>query len=140
MIIGYTSGVYDLFHIGHLNILRNASTLCDKLIVGVTTDEVAFQLKNKMPIIPFEERFEIVKSIRYVDEAVPKKFVDNLDDWQELKFDIMIKGDDWKETEKGKKLVRDFSGVGVEVKYFPYTKGTSSTFLRKVLSTVEQSA
>jgi len=134
--IGYTTGVFDLFHIGHLNILKRAKEQCDILIVGVTTDEVTEQMKNIKPIIPFEERQEIVQSIKYVDKVVAKTSVDNIEAWSDLKFNIYFKGDDWKDTEKGNKLEEDFKKYGVEIKYFPYTQGTSSTKLREILEKI----
>lgn len=134
--IGYTTGVFDLFHIGHLNILKRAKEHCDILIVGVTTDEVTEQMKNIKPIIPFEERQEIVQSIKYVDKVVAKTSVDNIEAWFDLKFNIYFKGDDWKDTEKGNKLEEDFKKYGVEIKYFPYTQGTSSTKLREILEKI----
>ena len=133
-IIGYTTGVFDLFHIGHVNILKNAKSLCDFLIVGVTTDEVTHTMKGKRPIIPFEERFQIVESIKYVDKVVPKKSISNKEVWDELKFDVMIKGDDWKGTRKGEELETELAKIGVCVKYLPYTKNTSSTALRDAIS------
>lgn len=132
-IIGYTTGVFDLFHIGHLNILARAKEQCDFLIVGVTTDEVTKQMKGKSSIIPFEERIEIVNSIKHVDMVVAKSTIDNTESWHELRFNVYFKGDDWKGTKKGEKLEVDFGNFGVEIKYFPYTKGTSSTKLREVL-------
>lgn len=132
-IIGYATGVFDLFHIGHLNILKKAKENCDYLIVGVTTDEITFEMKKSLPIIPFEERLEIVNSIKYVDKAIAKKDVDNIQAWEQLQFNVFFKGDDWKGTEKGKRLEKYFSEFGVRVVYFPYTKGTSSTHLKKVL-------
>jgi len=133
LIIGYTSGVFDLFHIGHLRIIENAKTLCDYLIVGVTTDEITLELKNKLPVISYEERAAIVESIRHVDQVVPNEFMSNLDAWEKLRFDIMIKGDDWKGTERWNELEREFEKVNVQVKYFPYTSHTSSTQLRNAL-------
>ena len=132
MIIGYTSGVYDLFHIGHLNLLRNAKSLCDKLIVGVTTDELV-SYKFKKSVIPFEERIEIVRSIRYVDAVVAQESMNKYEMWEKLKFDLMIVGDDWFKTEKWEALEQDFSEVGVRIVYFPYTKTTSSTRLNEAL-------
>lgn len=132
--IGYTTGVFDLFHIGHLNILKNAKSLCDYLIVGVTTDEVTLKMKNKLPIIPFDERIQIIESIKYVDKAVPKTSTNNVDAFLQLKFDVMIKGDDWKGTKKGEELEREMAISGVVVKYFPYTNETSSTILREAIS------
>lgn len=132
MTIGYTSGVYDLFHIGHLNLLRNARAMCDKLVVGVTTDElVSYKLKKS--VIPFQERMEIVRSVRYVDAVIPQQSMDKMEMWRKLKFDIMFVGDDWYQSEKWKEFENEFTAVGVRVVYFPYTKGTSSTLLNEVL-------
>ncbi len=133
MIIGYTTGVFDLFHIGHLNILRRAREKCDKLIVGVTTDELLKIYKNKSPIIPFEERISIVKSIKYVDEVVPQDNMDKLSHWDDLKFNVVFVGDDWQNTDKWNKIESDFNNVGVKVVYFPYTEGTSSTLINEIL-------
>lgn len=134
--IGYTTGVFDLFHIGHLNILRKAKENCDFLIVGVTTDEEVLRIKNRKPIIPFEERIQIVESMKFVDKAVPEANTDKISAWNEHRFNIIFKGDDWKGTPKWKKYEKEFSEINVEVKYFPYTEGTSSTTLREVLSKI----
>ncbi|MDP3013813.1 MAG: adenylyltransferase/cytidyltransferase family protein [Candidatus Subteraquimicrobiales bacterium] len=132
MIIGYTTGVYDLFHIGHLNLLRNAKAMCDKLIVGVTTDElVAYKLKKA--VIPFTERLEIVRSIKYVDAVIPQETMDKLEAWKKLRFDVMFVGDDWYQNDKWKDIEEQFNHVGVKIVYFPYTKGTSSTLLNEIL-------
>lgn len=136
-VIGYTSGVYDLFHIGHLNLLKNAKGLCDKLIVGVTSDELV-AYKNKKAIISHQERMEIVRNIRYVDAVVPQNDMDKLKMWQRLKFDVMFVGDDWFETEKWEELDKQFQDIGVKIIYFPYTKGTSSTLINKALSELRQ--
>lgn len=132
MNIGYTSGVYDLFHIGHLNLLRNARAMCDKLIVGVTTDELV-AYKFKKAVIPFTERMEIVRSVRYVDAVIPQQSMDKMEMWRKLKFDVMFVGDDWYQSEKWKDFEAQFTAVGVRIVYFPYTKGTSSTLLNEVL-------
>ncbi len=132
-IIGYTTGVYDLFHIGHLNLLKRARLACDHLIVGVTTDELASQRKAHPPVIPFLERMEIVASIKYVDEVVPQTNMDKLEAWNNLKFDRMFVGDDWKGTPKWLELERVFAPLGVEIVYFSYTMHTSSTKLRHIL-------
>lgn len=131
--IGYTTGVYDMFHVGHLNLLRNAKLECDYLIVGITTDELAEREKGIKPIIPFDERFAIVENIKFVDQAVPQTTYDKFEAWNNLKFNIVFVGDDWKGTDKWNKLEDDFSKVGVKVQYFPYTKHTSSSKLRQVL-------
>jgi glycerol-3-phosphate cytidylyltransferase len=132
--VGYVPGVYDMFHVGHLNVLRNARLACDFLIAGVVSDERALDAKGKTPVVPVAERLEIVRSIRYVDDAVIEDVAEKLDMWRQLRFDVIIKGDDWRGTPKGDKLERDFSSVGVEVVYLPYTMHTSSTMLRQVLS------
>jgi|TARA_B100000902_G_C26557294_1_gene550159 glycerol-3-phosphate cytidylyltransferase len=133
LIVGYTTGVFDLFHVGHLNILRRAKDKCDKLIVGVTTDELLRVYKNKSPIIPFEERISIVKSIKYVDEVVPQEDMDKISHWEKLKFNVVFVGDDWQNTDKWNKIESDFNKIGVNVVYFPYTKGTSSTLINEIL-------
>ena len=133
MIIGYTTGVFDLFHIGHLNLLKNAKALCDKLIVGITTDELLLDYKQKKAVIPFEERSEIVRNIKYVDAVIAQENMDKLEMWKKLKFDIMFVGDDWYETEKWKKFEEQFDKVNVRIVYFPYTKGTSSTLINEIL-------
>lgn len=133
MIIGYTTGVFDLFHIGHLNILRNAKALCDKLIVGITTDELLLDYKKKKPVIPFFERCEIVRNIRYVDAVVSQPTMDKFEAWGKLKFDVMFVGDDWFKTEKWKDIEEKLAGVGVKIVYFPYTQGTSSTLINHIL-------
>jgi len=131
--IGYTTGVYDLFHIGHLNVLKRAKLECDYLIVGVTTDELCQSRKGKLPIIPFVERMEIVEHIDFVDEVVPQVNMNKMEAWENLKFDKMFVGDDWKGSDKWNQLEKDFAAVGVEIVYFPYTTHTSSTKLREVL-------
>ena len=136
--IGYTTGVFDLFHVGHLNILRRAKDKCDKLIVGVTTDELLRVYKNKSPIIPFEERISIVKSIKYVDEVVPQEDMDKISHWEKLKFNVVFVGDDWQNTDKWNKIESDFNKIGVNVIYFPYTKNTSSTKLNSILDKLRE--
>ncbi len=137
--IGYTTGVFDLFHIGHLNLLRRAKLECDYLIVGVTTDELVYKRKNKTPIIPFQERLEIVENIKFVDEVLPQTSMNKMEAWENIKFDKMFVGDDWKGTPEWIRIESDFKEVGVEIVYFPYTRHTSSTLLRKVLSKLNQS-
>ena len=132
MIIGYTTGVFDLFHIGHLNLLRRAKAQCDHLIVGVTVDELVLY-KNKHAVIPFEERIEIVRSIKYVDEAVPQVNMNKMEAWEKYHFNRRFVGDDWKGTEKWNRIEEEMRSVGVELIYFPYTKGTSSTLINQVL-------
>lgn len=134
--VGYTTGVFDMFHIGHLNILRRAKEQCDYLIVGVSTDELVKEYKNKTPIIPFEERAEIVRSIDCVDRVIAQENRDKYEAWRELKFDVMFVGDDWKGKPLFMKVEEEFKKVGVDVVYFPYTKDTSSTILREKLNVI----
>ncbi|WP_321990723.1 adenylyltransferase/cytidyltransferase family protein [Marispirochaeta aestuarii] len=132
-VIGYVTGVFDLFHVGHLNILRNSKLECDYLIVGVTSDELCLAEKKKKPVISFTERMEIVSAIRYVDQVVPQTDYDKMKAWKDLRFNRMFVGDDWKGTERWNRLEQEFKEVGVEIIYFPYTNGTSSTKIRKVI-------
>ena len=132
MVIGYTAGVFDLFHIGHLNLLKNAKGMCDKLIVGVTTDDLV-TYKGKRALIPFEDRLEIVRAIKYVDAVVPQYDMDKLSMCRKLGASILFVGDDWYGTEKWEKYEKDLSQDGIEVIYFPYTKGVSSTIIANTL-------
>lgn len=132
MVVGYTTGVFDLFHVGHLNMLKNAKAMCDKLIVGVTVDELV-SYKHKKAVIPFEERLEIVRSMKYVDVAIPQENMDKFEAWKKLKFDVMFVGDDWYNTEKWKNYEAQFQDVGVRIIYFPYYRGTSSTLINQTL-------
>ena len=132
MKLGYTTGVYDLFHIGHLRLLKNARGLCDKLIVGVSTDDLV-GYKYKKSVIPFDERIEIVSACRYVDAAIPQETMDKFEMWRKLKFDLLFVGDDWYESDKWQEYEAQFVEVGVKVIYFPYTKGTSSTLINQTL-------
>jgi glycerol-3-phosphate cytidylyltransferase len=136
-VTGYAPGAYDLFHIGHLNLLRHAAEQCDHLIAGVVSDEMLVLTKGRAPVIPLAERMEIVGSLRIVDEVHAEVVPDKIDTWREVGFDVIFKGDDWRGTEKGLRLERDFAAVGVEVRYFPYTVRTSSTALRRALVALE---
>ena len=135
MRIGYTAGVYDLFHIGHLNLLKNAKGMCDKLIVGVTIDELV-KYKGKEAFIPFEERIEIVRSCKYVDAAVPQYDMDKLTMCKKLGAEVLFVGDDWYGTEKWKEYEKEFEKEGIKIVYFPYTKNVSSTKIRNMLKEV----
>ena len=137
MIIGYTTGVYDLFHIGHLNLLKNAKGMCDKLIVGVTVDELV-AYKGKKAMIPFEDRIEIVRSIKYVDAAVPQHDMDKLAACKKLGAKVLFVGDDWYATEKWKEYEKDFEKEGIRIIYFPYTKGVSSTIITEALMNIRK--
>lgn len=135
MTIGYTAGVYDLFHIGHLNLLKNAKGLCDKLIVGVTVDELV-TYKGKRAMIPYEDRAEIVRNIKYVDAVVPQYDMDKLTMCKKLGASMLFVGDDWYGTEKWENYEKEFHEAGIEIIYFPYTKGISSTQISKALNAV----
>lgn len=138
MVIGYTTGVYDLFHIGHLNLLKNAKGMCDKLVVGVTVDELV-AYKGKQSMIPFEDRIEIVRSCKYVDAAVPQYDMDKLAACKKLGASYLFVGDDWYGTEKWKKYEEDFAKEGINIVYFPYTKGISSTKITEALTAINKS-
>ena len=132
--VGYTTGVFDLFHIGHLNILKKAKEQCEYLIVGVSTDENVLSYKKKTPVIPFEERIAIVEALKCVDEVVPQTNMDKFQAWEKLKFEAIFHGDDWKGSTMYSEIERKFNDVRVDMVFFPYTKGTSSTVLADVLA------
>ena len=136
MIVGYAPGAYDLFHVGHLNILKHAKSECDFLIAGVVSDEKCLRTKGVAPFVPLVERAEIVRHIVYVDQVYEEHVATKLDAWQDLRFDRIFKGDDWRGTAKGDRLEREFAAVGVQVVYFPYTVHTSSSMLRRALTSV----
>ncbi|HPU66796.1 MAG TPA: adenylyltransferase/cytidyltransferase family protein [Clostridiales bacterium] len=133
MTIGYTAGVFDLFHIGHLNLLKNAKGMCDKLIVGVTADELV-TYKGKRAVIPFHDRIEIVRSIKYVDAAVAQYDMDKLTMCKKLGASILFVGDDWYGTEKWENYEKEFAEAGIKIIYFPYTQGVSSTKITEALN------
>lgn len=131
--IGYTTGVFDMFHVGHLNILKRAKEQCEFLIVGVTTDELV-SYKNKKAIIPLEERMKIIESVKFVDKVVVQENMDKKQAWEKYNFDVMFVGSDWQGTPKWNEFEKEFNKLGVEIIYFPYTKGRSSTQLRQIIS------
>ena len=133
MIVGYTTGVFDMFHVGHLNLLARAREQCDRLIVGVSTDEVVLGYKKHAPIVPYAERVAIVKAIRYLDEVVPQTSMDKFAAWEKLHFNRLFHGNDWKGSAMYNEVEAKLKSVGVEVVYFPYTQGTSSTLLAERL-------
>lgn len=137
MIIGYTTGVYDLFHVGHVNLLRNAKSLCDKLIVGVTVDELVMY-KNKKAVIPYHERLEVVKSCRYVDLAIPQTSIDKVESVKKLKATKLFVGDDWYEDKNWKKMESELREFNCEIIYFPYTRGTTSTLINETLENLRK--
>lgn len=135
MVIGYTTGVYDLFHIGHLNLFKNAKGMCDKLVVGVTVDELVLY-KGKKAMIPFSDRIEIVRSCKYVDAAIPQYDMDKISACKKIGANILFVGDDWYGTDKWKEYENQLEQEGIKVVYFPYTKGVSSTKISEALSAV----
>lgn len=132
--IGYTSGVYDMFHIGHLNILKRAKELCEYLIVGVSTDELVKEYKGKNTIIPYEQRKQIVEAIKYVDKVIPQTTMNKMETYKQVGFNAVFVGSDWEGTEKWNKIEKDFKSVNVNVEYLPHTDGISSTILRDKFS------
>lgn len=134
--IGYTAGVYDMFHIGHLNVIMNAKKLCDQLIVAVSSDDLVKNQKGVIPIIPFEERMKIVQALRYVDRVVTQESYDiegKIQAAKEYGVDVMFVGDDWKGSAKWNTIEEKLAEIGVDVVYLPHTEGISSTMLRKLL-------
>ena len=138
IILGYTTGVFDLFHVGHVRLLKKAKSLCDKLIVGVSSDKLVKKYKNKYPIISQKERIEVVKSNEYVDYVVSQNTLDKFISWKKLKYDLVFVGDDWFATTKWKQLDEKFKDLGVRIIYLPYTKGTSSTKINNILDKVRK--
>ena len=136
MIIGYTTGVYDMFHIGHLNVIKNAKKQCDYLIVGISTDDLVRKEKGKTPVIPFQERMEIVSALKYVDKVVPQIDKNKFAAWEKYKFDKMFVGSDWKGTKQWNEFEKQFSKYNVEIVYLPHTDGISSTKLTSVIKEI----
>ncbi len=134
IVIGYTTGVFDLFHVGHVRILKKSKSLCDKLIVGVSSDKLVKKYKNKYPVISQKERIEVVKSNKYVDYVVSQNTLNKFISWKKLKYDIMFVGDDWYASKKWKILDKKFKELGVKIIYLPYTKKTSSTKINNILN------
>lgn len=132
-VVGYVPGGFDMFHVGHLNILKASRARCDRLIVGVASDEALFQMKGRLPVIPHQERMEIIASVGFVDDVVTDVSQDKRIAWRHHPFDILFKGDDWKDTPKGSRLEAEMAEVGARVEYLPYTPWTSSTMLREFL-------
>ncbi len=135
-VIGYTTGVYDMFHIGHLNIIQKAKEQCDYLIVGVSTDELVQKEKNKIPVIPYIERIKIIAALKYVDEVVPQLDKNKFSAWEKYHFDKMFVGSDWKGTTQWNLYEKQFESVGVEIVYLPHTDGISSTKLTSVIKEI----
>lgn len=132
-IIGYTAGAFDLFHIGHLNLLKKSKAHCDYLIVGVTTDELIFQTKNKKPVIPYSERIQILQELKCVDRVVCQDDLDKVKAWERYHYDVLFSGDDWKTSERWQGYEKELAKHDVYIKYFPYTQTTSSSLITKVL-------
>lgn len=137
-VIGYTTGVYDMFHIGHLNVIRRAKELCDYLIVGVSTDELVQHDKHKAPVIPFEERAAIIEAIKYVDLVVPQVDKNKIAAWEKYHFDKMFVGSDWEGTPQWQQFEKEFAPHGVEIVYLPHTDGISSTKLTAVVKKLSE--
>lgn len=135
-VVGYTTGVFDLFHVGHLRLLQRAKSHCDKLIVGVSTDELVQEYKHKKPVIPFEERVEVVSALKCVDEVVAQRHRDKVAAYHEIKFDVMFVGSDWKGSELFNQVEAELAGHGVDVVYFEYTSNVSSTSLQSTLQAI----
>ena len=129
--VGYTTGVYDMFHIGHLNIIRRAKEQCEHLIVGVSTDENVQTHKHKTPVIPYEQRKAIVEAIRYVDEVVPQENMDKFAAWEKYHFDALFHGDDWKGSSMYDEIEKKLAAVGCDMVFLPHTDGVSSTDIVK---------
>ena len=128
---GYTTGVFDLFHVGHLNIIKKAKEQCEHLIVGVSTDELVMMYKKKKPVIPFEQRISIVGALKYVDEVIPQTSMDKLQAWNQYRFDAIFHGDDWKGSSMYNDIEMQFKKLGVDVVFIPHTDGISSTDIAK---------
>lgn len=137
MRIGYTTGVFDMFHVGHLRILEQAKAQCDYLIVGVSTDELVSSYKGKSPVIPLADRMEILAGTKFVDRVILQENRDKYQAYKDIGFNVMFVGDDWKGSEIFEETERKLAADGVEVVYFPYTKHVSSTRLNKVLQDIE---
>ena len=135
--VGYASGVFDMFHVGHLNLLRRARNRCRHLVVGVASDEYVDEIKGQPAVVPCDERIDIISSLGIVDEVVIDRSEDKTLVWQQVPFDVIFKGTDWQGTPKGYRLERAMTAVGADVIYFPYTRQTSSTMLRTYLSDTE---
>lgn len=132
-IIGYTTGVFDLFHIGHLRLLKRAKMHCDYLIVGVSSDELVYSYKKKYPVIPFAHRMEIVGAISYVDEVIVQSNRDKKNQFDEICYDVLFVGDDWKNDPLWVDLEEYLEQRDAKVTYFPYTKTVSTTKYTKML-------
>ena len=132
-VIGYTQGTFDMFHIGHLNLIKNAKRHCDYLVVGVNSDDLVESYKNKRPIIPLDERVEIMRAIKYVDEVIVTNTLDKKEIWEIVRFNEIYIGDDWKGNERWEKTGKEMEQLGAKLVFLPYTKDTSSTMLREKL-------
>lgn len=132
-LIGFTAGTFDMFHIGHLNLLKNAKSRCDYLIVGVNSDRLVEEYKNKKAVVPLGERMEIVRSIRYVDEVMQIDSLDKIISWRQKHYDLLFIGDDWKGSHRWERTEKEMAKYGVKVIYLPHTEGTNSTLLREKL-------
>lgn len=138
MTIGYVSGVWDMFHIGHLNLIKRAKSQCDYLIVGVNTDERVIEQKHKSPVFSYEERAAIVAACRYVDKVIPQNDSDRLATWKKYHFDKLFAGSDWKNTPRWDKYAEQLEPLGVKIVFFPRTEGISSTKLKSIIEKLSE--
>ena len=136
--IGYTTGVYDLFHVGHLRLLRRASELCDRLIVGVTSDDLSLRAKGKLPVIPLSERIEIVATLPFVSEVVVQHNLDKVSAWEKVRFNKLFVGSDWQGTPEWDDYKMRLERVGAQIIFLPYTAGVSSTVILQRAAALEE--
>jgi len=130
-VIGYTQGTFDMFHIGHLNLIKNAKRHCDYLVVGVNSDDLVESYKNKRPIIPLDERVEIMRAIKYVDEVIVTNTLDKKEIWEKVRFNEIYIGDDWKGNKRWSDTEKELAKYGVDVVYLPHTDGISTTIINE---------
>lgn len=132
--IGYTQGTYDMFHIGHLNLLNHAKEYCDYLIVGINSDMLVTEYKHKVPIINEFARYEIIKNIKAVDNAFLVNTLDKAEILKNVKFDAILIGDDWRGNQRWIETERELSRYDIDVVYLPHTEGISTTLIRTMIN------
>jgi len=135
---GYTAGVFDMFHVGHLRLLRKASDLCDALIVGVTSDELCLEGKGKLPVIPLEDRMEIIMALPFVSQVVVQTSFDKVEARRSIEFHKLFVGSDWKGNSKWDSYEVTLAAMGTEIIYLPYTAGVSSSLILKRAASLEK--
>lgn len=129
--VGYTTGTFDLFHVGHLNILEKAKENCEYLIVGVSTDELVKEYKGELPVISFEDRIRIIRALKCVDKAIPQRTMNKLDVLEDIQYDVLFHGDDWKNTEMYNEIEEKLAEKNISCVYFPYTKSISTQSIKE---------